>query len=65
MPCLYMGVSFLSWNGTNLHFSTAKASYPQIIATYPQFESPEGGYGGLPCPLNVGDVLSNLELIFV
>ena len=31
-------------------FSTASAVYPQIIASYPQLETPGDGYGGFPCP---------------
>jgi len=60
-----MGVDLSGSQGLDREFSTANASYPQIIATYPQFESPESSYGGIPCPLNVGDVLSDLEEFFV
>jgi hypothetical protein len=39
--------------------STVNAIYPQIIASYPQVEPPKDGYGGFPCPLDVGVALSD------
>ena len=56
----YMGVRGTGHLETRGDFSTGDGTYPQIIATYPQLESLCRGYGGLPCPLNVGAILSNL-----
>jgi hypothetical protein len=41
-----------------LDFSTGNAVYPQIIASYPQLAYAKDGSGGIPCPLNVGWILS-------
>jgi hypothetical protein len=55
----YLGVPGCPEFGLLGDLSTVNAIYPQIIATYPQLESPNDRYGGFPCPLNVGLVLSN------
>jgi hypothetical protein len=59
-PCPYMGVLGTGHLVIKSDFSTGDGTYPQIIATYPQLESFCMCYGGLPCPLNVGEILSNL-----
>jgi hypothetical protein len=58
--CPYMGVRATGHFVIKSDFSTGDGTYPQIIASYPQLESFCRLYRGLPCPLNVGEILSKL-----
>jgi len=49
-PHPYLGVRIYRHFQSTLDFSTVKATYPQIIASYPQNPVPEMRYGGFPCP---------------
>ena len=55
--CPYLGAEIYIVQRILGDFSTANAIYPQIIATYPQFQTLKSGYGGFPYLLNIGCVL--------
>jgi hypothetical protein len=56
--CPYLGVWIYISRPYPWDFSTAKATYPQIIATYPHLRALKSSYKGFPCPLYIGGVLS-------
>jgi hypothetical protein len=53
-----MGVELCLHFPSILDFSTARATYPQIIASYPQIPGLESDDGGFTYPLHVGGIWS-------
>ena len=53
----YLGVRFVRQLHSARYLSTAKGTYPQKSASYPQSASLQDAYGGFPCPPNIGAVL--------